>query len=227
MQWSAHQFARGTTKIYIVVNYPGGQWVAGTSHVNEWLMARESAPMHVRRAALLLQVRLTPGSQELLGLPQSNSAFVDPSVSKDRWYNNTMRAFQRINALMDPYPQERYTSKTHERIQAILDAHNPIRAEKYKARLNEYTRLFLRMTVMEQPRAIRRQFQKLDVSLDQTYVGTPTTRGYSHNTIKDKIAAERRTSDFGQLAPGPVDAFIGWHIANGPRTDYTSGEVDQ
>lgn len=191
------------------------------------LMARESAPMHVRRAALLLQVRLTPASRELLGLPQDNSTFVDPSASKERWYNNTMRAFQRMNALMDPYPQERYTSKTHEQIQAILDAHDPVRAEKYKARLNEYTRLFLRMTVMEQPREIRRQFQKLDVSFDQTYVGAPTTRGYSHNTIKDKIALERRTGDFGQLAPGPVDAFMGWHVANGERTDYKSGEVDQ
>ena len=191
------------------------------------LMARESAPMHVRRAALLLQVRLSPASHELLGLPQDNSSFVNASASKDRWYNNTIRAFQRMNALLDPYPQERYTSKTHEQIQAILDAHDTVRAAKYKARLNEYTRLFLRMTVMEQPRAIRRQFQKLDVSFDQTYVGTPTTRGYSHNTIKDKIALERRTGEFGQLAPGPVDAFIGWHIANGERTDYQRGEVDQ
>ena len=191
------------------------------------LMARESAPMHVRRAALLLQVRLTPASRELLGLPQDNSSFVDPNASKDRWYNNTMRAFQRMNALMDPYPQERYTSKTHEQIQAILDAHDPVRAEKYKARLNEYTRLFLRMTVMEQPREIRRQFKKLDVSFDQTYVGTPTTRGYSHNSIKDKIAVERRTGDFGKIAPGPVDAFTGWHVANGERTDYKRGEVDQ
>ncbi len=191
------------------------------------LLARESSPMHVRRAALLLQVRLSPASQELLGLPQSNRDLVDPSVSKDRWYNNTMRAFQRMNSLMDPYPQERYTAKTHEMIQAILDAHDPVRAAKYKARLNEYTRLFLRMTVMEQPRAIRRRYKKLDLSFDQTYVGTPTTRGFSHNTIKDKIAVERRTADFGQIAPGPVDAFAGWHVGNGERTDYKRGEVDQ
>lgn len=191
------------------------------------LLARESAPMHVNRAALLLQVRLTPASRELLGLPRDNSIFVDPKASKDRWYNNTMRAFQRINALMDPYPQERYTSKTHEQIQAILDQHDPVRAEKHRARLNEYTRLFLRMTVMEQPRAIRRRFQKLDVSFDQTYVGTPTTRGYSHKTLKDKIAVERSTADFGKIAPGPVDAFAGWHVGNGERTDYSRNEVDQ
>lgn len=80
---------------------------------------------------------------------------------------------------------------------------------------------------MEQPRAIRRQFCKLDVSFDQTYVGTPTTRGYSHNTIGERIAVERRTADFGKLSPGPVDAFTGWHIANGERTDYKRNETDK
>ncbi|WP_194383334.1 hypothetical protein [Microbacterium luteum] len=191
------------------------------------LLARESSPMHVRRAALLLQVRLTPASQKLLGLPESDSELVLPSASKDRWYNNTMRAFQRMNSRMDPYPQERYTAKTHEMIQAILDAHDPVRSERYKARLNEFTRLFLRMTIMEQPRAIRRRYKKLDLSFDQTYVGTPTTRGFSHNTIKNKIAVERSTADFGKIAPGPVDAFAGWHVGNGERTDYQRHEVDQ
>lgn len=169
------------------------------------LLARESAPMHLRRAAFLMQVRLSPASKDLLGLPESHDAFIPQDASRDRWYNNTVRAFQRMNALLDPYPQERYTAKTYEQIQEILDAHDAVRAEKYKARLDEFSRLFLHMTFMEQPRELRRASSKLDVSFDQTYVGTPTTKGFSHNTLKDRIAVERRVGDAGQLTPGPVD----------------------
>ena len=191
------------------------------------LLARESAPMHLRRAAFLMQVRLSPASKELLGLPESHDAFVPQDASRDRWYNNTVRAFQRMNALLDPYPQERYTAKTYEQIQEILDAHDAVRAQKYKARLDEFSRLFLHMTFMEQPRELRRACAKLDVSFDQTYVGTPTTKGFSHNTIKDRIAVERRVGDAGHLTPGPVDAFAGWHIKNGERYDRKKNEKDQ
>ena len=73
----------------------------------------------------------------------------------------------------------------------------------------------------------RRRYRKLDLSFDQTYVGTPTTRGFSHKTIKNKIAVERSTNDFGKISPGPVDAFAGWHVSNGERTDYARNETDQ
>lgn len=73
----------------------------------------------------------------------------------------------------------------------------------------------------------RRRYRKLDLSFDQTYVGTPTTRGFSHKTIKNKIAVERSTNDFGKISPGPVDAFAGWHVGNGERTDYARNETDQ
>jgi hypothetical protein len=190
------------------------------------LLARESAPMHLRRAALLLQVRLSPASRVLLGLPESHDAFIPQDASRDRWYTNTRRAFHRMNALLDPYPQERYTSKSYEQIQEILDTHDAEKARRYKARLDEFSRLFLHMTFMEQPRDLRRASAKLDVSFDQTYVGTPTTKGFSHNTIKDRIAVERRTGDFGQLSAGPVDAFAGWHVKNGERGDYKKSEKD-
>lgn len=191
------------------------------------LLARESAPMHLRRAALLLQVRLGPASKELLDLPEPHDAFIPQAASRDRWYNDTVRAFHRMNKLLDPYPQERYTAKTYEQIQEILDAHDTERAAKYKARLDEFSRLFLHMTFMEQARDLRRASAKLDVSFDQTYVGIPTTKGFSHNTIKDRIAVERRIGDAGQLSPGPVDAFAGWHVKRGERTDYKRNEKDQ
>lgn len=190
------------------------------------LLARESSPMHLRRAALLLQVRLSPASKELLGLPAAHDAFIPQDASRDRWYNNTRRAFHRMNKLLDPFPQERYTAKTYGQIQEILDTHDAERAEKYKSRLDEFSRLFLRMTFMEQGRDLRRESAKLDVSFDQTYVGTPTTKGFSHNTIEDRIAVEQRTGDFGQLSPGPVDAFAGWHVKRGERDDYKKSEKD-
>ena len=58
--------------------------------------------------------------------------------------------------------------------------------------------------------------------------GTPTTKGYSHKYLKDRVAAEKG-ADLGQRTPGPVDAFAGWHVKSGKaeRTDYAKGQVDQ
>ncbi|MDO8382818.1 MAG: hypothetical protein Q7T17_07560 [Microbacterium sp.] len=147
--------------------------------------------------------------------------------TNQRWYNNTVRAFHRLNTLLDPYPQERYTSKTYEQIQEILNNHDDARAVKYKARLDEYTRLFIHMSFMFQPRHLRRASARLDVSFDQTYIGTPTTKGYSRRKLKNKVAEERQAGNMGTRSPGPVDAFAGWHVKDGPRTDYQRGEIDQ
>lgn len=192
------------------------------------LLAHEGAPLHMRRAAYVLQHRLTSNSRELLDLPESAVSFAAHVASTNRWYTNTIRAFHRMKKLMDPYPQELYTAKTYTQIQEILRAHDAERAEKYKARLDEYTRLFIRMTFMAQPRAVRRATKQLDVSFDQTYIGTPTTKGYSRKNLGNKVKAER-TANFGELSPGPVDAFAGWHVKSGKgeRTDNQKGEIDQ
>lgn len=193
------------------------------------LLAHEGSPMHMRRAALLLQHRLAPESRELLNLPKAYTGFATHIASSNRWYTNTVRAFHRLKRLMDPYPQELYTSKTYTQIREILDAHDEERAEVYKARLNEFTRLFLHMTFMIQPRAVRRASRELDVSFDQTYIGTPTTKGYSHKTLDSRVAEEKRVGNFGEMSPGPVDAFAGWHVKSGKgeRKDHAKGEVDE
>ena len=193
------------------------------------LLAHEGSPMHMRRAGLLLQHRLTPESRALLGLPAAHSSFATHTASNNRWYTNTIRAFHRMKRLMDPYPQELYTAKTYKQIQDILHAHDEERAEKYRARLNEYTRLFLRMTFMIQPRDVRRASKQLDVSFDQTYVGTPTTKGYSRKNLPSRVAAEQKVKRFGDESPGPVDAWAGWHVKSGKaeRKDYAKGETDE
>lgn len=192
------------------------------------LLAQEGAPLHIRRAAYVLQHRLSTKSSALLDLPETPTSFATHVASTKRWYSNTIRAFHRMKTLMDPYPQELYTAKTHTQIQEILRNHDAERAEKYKARLDEYTRLFIRMTFMLQPRAVRRASKQLDLSFDQTYIGTPTTKGYSRKHLASKVKAEKG-ADFGELSPGPVDAFAGWHVKSGKaeRVDNQKGEIDQ
>ncbi|WKT88258.1 hypothetical protein QYR02_12465 [Microbacterium maritypicum] len=192
------------------------------------LLAHEGAPMHMTRAALVLQHRLPPKSRELLDLPEVPAAFAQHIPTTRRWFTNTIRAFGRLKNLMDPYPQELYTAKTYTQILEILQNHDEKRAAKYKARLDEYTRLFIRMTFMAQPRSVRRATKKLDVSFDQTYIGTPTTKGYSRKNLASKAKAER-DANFGELSPGPVDAFAGFHVKSGKgeRVDNQKGDVDQ
>jgi len=59
------------------------------------------------------------------------------SPEHTRWYANTARAFQRIDNLMDPFPQERRRAKTYTEIQDILRTHDFQLEEKRKARLDE------------------------------------------------------------------------------------------
>ncbi|QYF74359.1 hypothetical protein [Cryobacterium sp. PAMC25264] len=190
------------------------------------LLAKEGTSMFLTNVRDLFMFRLSDTSRDLLDLESSQIAFVGHTGEKNRWYANTNRAFQRMNALMDPFPQERRYSKTYTEIQAILRSHDTQLAEKRKARLDEFTQRFLVMTFNEQSRAVRRASKKVDISFDQTYVGTPTTKGYSRKNLSKRVAEEAKVEEKRTLKPGPVDAFAGWHVTTGPRTDAGRGEVD-
>ncbi|GAB3129605.1 hypothetical protein GCM10027056_31940 [Glaciibacter psychrotolerans] len=183
--------------------------------------------MHLTLLTALFQHGLGDESRELLGLERSSNAFIGHIGETKRWYHNVHRAFHRLNDLMDPFPQERRHSKTYTEIQAILAAHDRELEEKHKARLDEFTRRFVVMTFHEQPRHIRRISSKLDISFDQTYLSTPTKKGYSHKTLAARVAKEKKIGVQGLLTPGPVDAHAGWHVKAGERTDYTKGQADQ
>lgn len=61
---------------------------------------------------------------------------------------------------------------------------------------------------------IRRATQKLDVSIDQTFVKPPTKKGYSKKTLAERVRQERaRTVE--KLSPGPVDVFAGLYPKKG------------
>ncbi|TFB67996.1 hypothetical protein [Cryobacterium sp. Hz9] len=190
------------------------------------LLAKEGSAMFLTNVRDLFMFRLSDASRELLGLEKSIEAFVGHVGEKNRWYANTSRAFHRMNDLMDPFPQERRNSKTYTEIQAILRAHDVDLEEKRKARLDEFTKLFLVMTYNEQPRNIRRVSKKMDISFDQTYIGTPTVKGYSKKNLAKRVADEAKVEDMRTLKPGPVDAYAGWHVSTGPRTDVGKGQTD-
>jgi len=83
------------------------------------------------------------------------------------------------------------------------------------------------MTYRMQPRSIRRISSTLDISFDQTYMRSPNRKGYSRGKLKAKVAEEHKTGDLRVFGPGPVDAFVGWHVKSGDRTDYAKGQTDQ
>jgi hypothetical protein len=174
----------------------------------------------------LFRSRLSDKSRELLGLERCPETFIGHIGDKKRWYDNTSRAFNRIIALIDPYPQERWRAKSLTEIATILRDHDAELAAARKARLDEFTKRFLIMTYREQPRWVRRISNTADLSFDQTFVSTPTTKGYSRRTLRQKAAAEAQVADKRTLTPGPVDAFAGWHVTSGDRTDNPTGQTD-
>ncbi|TFC16536.1 hypothetical protein [Cryobacterium glucosi] len=190
------------------------------------LLAKEGSAMFMTNLRDIFMFRLSDASRALLNLEAPHSAFVGHIGEKARWYSNTTRAFQRMNDLMDPFPQERHRGKTYAEIQEILRTHDIQLEESRKQRLDEFSKLMLVMTFNEQSRPIRRASKKIDLSFDQTFVGTPTTKGYSRKNLARRVAEEAKVQEKKTLKPGPVDAFAGWHVSSGPRTDAAKGQVD-
>jgi hypothetical protein len=71
------------------------------------LLASEHSPLGISCLAEIFQYRLTSESRALLGLPSAASEVGEHVLAQKRWNRNTRTAFNRIIALMDPYPQNR------------------------------------------------------------------------------------------------------------------------
>ncbi len=191
------------------------------------LLAQEHSPLWMRSLSELLQYRLSPVAQDLLGIPQSRPAFADQRLERNRWEKNTNNAFHRMLGLMDPFPMSRRRARTYVEIQAILDAHDTERERVMKERLDEFTRRFLTMTFNEQPRQHRRASKRIDISFDQTFIKPPTRKGFSKKKLHNRVSEERKALKEGRaLTPGPVDAFLGWYPKQGERPDVPRGTAD-
>jgi hypothetical protein len=189
------------------------------------LLAGENSPQLIRTLALTFQHRLTDESRALLALSAGTSFFANHAVEHKRWYNNTHNAFHRMLSLMDPFPQSRYRSLSYAEVKERLDAHDPERELVMKARLDDFTNDFLRMTFNEQPRHIRRMTKKIDISFDQTYIKPPTQKGFSKKTLAKRIMDDAK-KEKGQTIPGPVDVFAGWYPKAGNHPDYARGSSE-
>jgi hypothetical protein len=125
--------------------------------------------------------------------------------------------------LVGPFPQERRSAKTLEDISTILAAHDVDKERFHRNRLKALTNAFIAMTFDEQPDYLLNVTDQLDVSFDQTYIQAPTKKRYWIQHLESGIA-EQSKKERGQLAPGPVDAFVGHHTVSGERPKYRRGE---
>ena len=121
-----------------------------------------------------------------------------------QWEKNTNNAFHRMLNLMDPYPMKRYQSLTYTQVQAVLDAHDEEREVLMKARLDEFSESFLRMTFYEQPRRPRRASKHIAPVRRPELLAPPTIMGFSKKTIAARIRAE---------GAGTVDALLSQLVA--------------
>ncbi len=188
------------------------------------LLASEHRPLRISSLAEMFQNRLTSESRTLLNLSDVGPAFAGDTREEKRWYGGTHRAFHRVLALMDPFPHERNTASAFTKVQAVLDAHDMDREKMMKSRLDEFTEGFLHMTFMQQPRHLRTATSRIDVAVDQMFIASQTSRGFSRKTLAKKVANEIG-ADPRLLPRGPVDVFAGWYACGGNngRTDFARG----
>jgi hypothetical protein len=114
---------------------------------------------------------------------------------------------------------------TYTQVKEILAGHDKDLEAVMKARLDEFTRTFLHMTFMEQPRDVRRATKNIDVSFDQTYIKTPNQKGYSKKKVNAKAKAEIGV-DPRTLTPGPVEVFAGWYPKTGDHPDLPRNSTE-
>lgn len=185
------------------------------------LLASDRRALLIRDAAKLLHHRISDTMRSELGIAQPAPWFISKHTAALTWEENVRSTFRRhILDVMDPFPTNRYTSKTMLQTQQTVLAHDPINAEIKKARLDEFMNRFVRMTYREQPRDIRRRAKRMDLTIDQTFITPPTYKGYSRKHLAEDVETERRAIEEGRaITPGPVDPYAGWYPKSGTRPD--------
>ena len=173
------------------------------------LLARESSPLTMASLADLFQYRLATESEGLLDLDGRRPS-PDGRVERERWYRFATSAFRRVVDPMDPFPQTPRNWLSYTEISETLAAHDPEREKVMKARLNEFTAAFLRMTFLQQPDRVRDERPSADLVIGQTFIPAAAGRGFSLRTLPDRVAEEAA----GSVRPEsvePVDIFAGWY----------------
>lgn len=189
------------------------------------ILSDEGAPLLISRLADLFQYRLSVASRNLLGLPATNETGADSVREERRWRNNTHRAFHRMLALMDPFPEGRARAHSYTEVQKILMAHDPEQEKIMKGRLNEFTHAFLTMTYMEQPESIRQATPARKIILDQSPIESPLRKGFTKSDLEQRATNESKTDGWRREA-GPVEVFAGWLIESEPHGPGTADSTE-
>ena len=173
------------------------------------LLARERSPLTMVSLADLFQCRLATESAELLEvtfrIPSTNTR-----LEVQRWRYFASSAFRRLVDLMDPFLQTPRNSLTYTEISEVRAAHDPEREKVMKARLNEFTAAFLRMTFLQQPDRVRDDHPSADLVIGQAFIPAFSRRGFSEHTLTDRVAEEAAGIVRPETAK-PVDVFAGWY----------------
>ncbi|QYF74364.1 hypothetical protein [Cryobacterium sp. PAMC25264] len=172
------------------------------------LLAGHHSPLWIRSLADVFQYQLSAESRALLDLPEPSNVVGNFLGERGQWRSRTSRAVHRLLAPMDPFPQGRRTAATHTEVQAALDAHDTDREKRMRTRLNEFTEGFLHMTFMQQQPLLRQSSSHIDLAIEDSFVASPTRRGYLKKTLAQKVATERDADPL-TLRPGPVEIFAG------------------
>ena len=177
------------------------------------LLARERSPLTMVSLADLFQYRLATESEELLGLSRHIPSS-DTRLERQRWHRFASSAFRRVVDLMDPFPETPRNALTYTEISEVRAAHDPEREKVMKARLNEFTAAFLRMTFLQQPDRVRDENPCADLVIGQAFIPASARRGFSMHTLTDRVAEEAAGIVRPETAKR-VDIFAGWY----PRGD--------
>jgi hypothetical protein len=188
------------------------------------LLASEHRPLQISSLAVVFQNRLTIESRTLLNLADVAPASLGDAREDKRWCGGTHRAFHRLLALMDPFPQARDAARTYTEVQAVLDAHDADREKKMKLRLDEFMEAFLHMTFMQQPQHLRTATRHIDLAVDQTFIASPTRGGYNKKNLAKYVADEIGTEPRSRERE-PLDVFADWWArpTRNNRSDFRWG----
>ncbi|KQV05049.1 hypothetical protein [Leifsonia sp. Root112D2] len=189
------------------------------------ILSNEGHPLLISSLAYLFQYRLSAASRSFLGLPAANETGADSVREERRWRDNTHRAFHRMLAVMDPFPEGRARAHSYTEVQRILVAHDPEQEKIMKGRLNEFTHAFLTTTHMEQPESVRQAIPDRRIILDQFRIESPLRKGFTKSNLEQKVTNESKTDGWGREA-GPVEVFAGWLIESEPHGPGTADSTE-
>lgn len=173
------------------------------------VLSAERSPLRITDLADLFEHRLSSDSRRRLGLPEDLGAGLSPASRSTRWVASIGRAFHRLLDVMDPLPQPTFRRMSFADIANVVDSHDADRQNTRKARLDEFTQLFLDMTFAAQPAVFTDPKRRIDITIVDRFVPSGSKNGFNRRSL----AAKALDESFASAHPDKrvVDIFAGWY----------------